>query len=67
MTERLQAPWGAIRKVYTLSGQAVETLEGFFQEDKIFLACPNERHTSDDFILDNEGKYKTLKSSSKIM
>jgi len=56
MTERLQAPWGAIRKVFTLCGHPVETLEDFFKEERIFLACPNDRHVSEDFVLDSDGK-----------
>ncbi|CAL8108268.1 unnamed protein product [Orchesella dallaii] len=55
VTSSLKPDWGAVRHVYTVSGRVVATLEDFFGEDDIFLACPNGRVlTPQDFELDIE-------------
>lgn len=54
ITEVVKLDSGAVRKVYTLSGQQVTTLEQFFENDDIFLAYGTEKSTQEDFELDLE-------------
>ncbi|XP_032673081.1 serine/threonine-protein kinase DCLK1 isoform X2 [Odontomachus brunneus] len=58
ITEAVKLDSGAVRKVYTLSGQQVTSLEQFFQNDDIFVAYGPEKSAQEDFELDfEETKY----------
>lgn len=58
ITEAVKLDSGAVRKVYTLSGQLVNLLEQFFLNDDIFVAYGPEKSTQEDFELDfEETKY----------
>ncbi|VDM54794.1 unnamed protein product [Angiostrongylus costaricensis] len=46
---------GAIRKLFSLGGSAVLTLQDFFREDDVFIAYGNERASADDFFVISEG------------
>ncbi|XP_043683642.1 serine/threonine-protein kinase CG17528 isoform X2 [Vespula pensylvanica] len=54
ITEVVKLDSGAVRKVYTLSGQQVTSLEQFFENDDIFLAYGTEKSNQEDFELDFE-------------
>ncbi|XP_046471949.1 uncharacterized protein [Neodiprion pinetum] len=54
ITEAVKLDSGAVRKVYTLSGVQVTTLEQFFQNEEIFLAYGTDKLTQEDFELDFE-------------
>ncbi|CAL8115243.1 unnamed protein product [Orchesella dallaii] len=54
VTESIKPDWGAVRRVYTLNGAEVATLEDFFGAEDIFLACANDRVNPEDFELDFE-------------
>lgn len=56
LTEVAQLDSGAVRKVYSLSGQPITELSHFFSTDDIFLVCGNERCPSDNFELENDEK-----------
>uniref|UniRef100_A0A158PC94 non-specific serine/threonine protein kinase n=1 Tax=Angiostrongylus cantonensis TaxID=6313 RepID=A0A158PC94_ANGCA len=45
---------GAIRKLFSLGGSAVLTLQDFFREDDVFIAYGNERASADDFFVISE-------------
>ncbi|XP_033176573.1 serine/threonine-protein kinase GD17699 isoform X3 [Bombus impatiens] len=54
ITEAVKLDSGAVRKVYTLSGQQVTSLEQFFENDDIFIAYGPEKSNQEDFELDFE-------------
>nr|XP_034182091.1 probable serine/threonine-protein kinase fhkE [Osmia lignaria]XP_034182092.1 probable serine/threonine-protein kinase fhkE [Osmia lignaria] len=54
ITEAVKLDSGAVRKVYTLSGQQVTCLEQFFENDDIFIAYGSEKSSQEDFELDFE-------------
>ncbi|XP_053979481.1 probable serine/threonine-protein kinase MARK-B [Hylaeus volcanicus] len=54
ITEAVKLDSGAVRKVYTLSGQQIIALEQFFESDDIFLAYGSEKSNQEDFELDFE-------------
>ncbi|XP_024869708.1 serine/threonine-protein kinase GG21441 isoform X2 [Temnothorax curvispinosus] len=54
ITEAVKLDTGAVRKVYTLSGQQVTLLEQFFENDDIFVAYGPEKSVQEDFELDFE-------------
>lgn len=58
ITEAVKLDTGAVRKVYTLSGHHITSLEQFFESDDIFLAYGPEKSVQEDFELDfEETKY----------
>ncbi|KAL6258874.1 hypothetical protein P5V15_010819 [Pogonomyrmex californicus] len=54
ITEAVKLDTGAVRKVYTLSGQQITSLEQFFENDDIFVAYGPEKSVQEDFELDFE-------------
>ncbi|XP_011258228.1 serine/threonine-protein kinase GA29083 isoform X2 [Camponotus floridanus] len=54
ITEAVKLDSGAVRKVYTLSGQHITSLEQFFDNDDIFVAYGPEKSIQEDFELDFE-------------
>ncbi|XP_076303329.1 uncharacterized protein LOC143221738 [Lasioglossum baleicum] len=54
ITDAVKLDSGAVRKVYTLSGQQVNSLEQFFENDDIFVAYGPEKANQEDFELDFE-------------
>ena len=54
ITEVIKLDSGAVRKVYSLSGQQVTLLDQFFDEDKVFIVYGLEKPSSEDFELDFE-------------
>lgn len=54
ITEAVKLDSGAVRKVFTLSGQQISSLEQFFESDDIFLAYGPEKSNQEDFELDFE-------------
>ncbi|XP_071563866.1 serine/threonine-protein kinase zyg-8 isoform X1 [Temnothorax nylanderi] len=54
ITEAVKLDTGAVRKVYTLSGQQVTSLEQFFENDDIFVAYGPEKSVQEDLELDFE-------------
>ncbi|XP_015434223.1 PREDICTED: serine/threonine-protein kinase DCLK1 [Dufourea novaeangliae] len=54
ITDAVKLDSGAVRKVYTLSGQQINSLEQFFEGDDIFVAYGPEKASQEDFELDFE-------------
>nr|XP_031834301.1 probable serine/threonine-protein kinase MARK-A [Nomia melanderi] len=54
ITDAVKLDTGAVRKVYTLSGQQVNSLEQFFDNEDIFVAYGPEKANQEDFELDFE-------------
>ncbi|XP_065566070.1 serine/threonine-protein kinase DCLK1-like isoform X2 [Artemia franciscana] len=51
ITSAIKPDSGAVRKVFSLAGHQVTSLEDFFQEAMIFVAYGNEKHCLEDFDL----------------
>ncbi|CAG2053199.1 unnamed protein product [Timema podura] len=64
ITEAVKLDTGAVRKVFTLTGSQVNTLEEFFGTNDIFFAYGNERYSREDFDLDLE-EYKAIQAHCK--
>lgn len=64
LTDAAQLDSGAVRKVFTLSGQSVSSLEQFFDSEDVFFVYGNERTNQDDFELEFE-ESKTIQSYKK--
>lgn len=54
LTETAQLDSGAVRKVFSRSGQPVSSLEQFFSTEDVFFVYGNERVSQEDFELDFE-------------
>lgn len=54
ITEVIKLDSGAVRKVYSLSGQQITLLQQFFNEEDIFIIYGIEKPCSEDFELDVE-------------
>lgn len=54
LTDAAQLDSGAVRKVFTLSGQHVTSLPQFFDGEDVFFVYGNERFLQDDFELEFE-------------
>lgn len=54
ITEAVKLDSGAVRKVFSLSGQQVTSLDQFFDDEEIFIAYGTEKSSQDDFELDFE-------------
>ncbi|XP_015108506.1 serine/threonine-protein kinase GA29083 [Diachasma alloeum] len=54
ITEVVKLDCGAVRRVYTLSGKLVITLDQFFESEEVFVAYGTEKSTQEDFELDPE-------------
>uniref|UniRef100_A0A3B3BA02 Doublecortin like kinase 2 n=1 Tax=Oryzias melastigma TaxID=30732 RepID=A0A3B3BA02_ORYME len=61
ITDAIKLDSGAVRKLYTLEGKQITSLQDFFGEDDVFIACGPEkfRYAQDDFVLDHSGKMTT--------
>uniref|UniRef100_H2LTW5 Serine/threonine-protein kinase DCLK2 n=1 Tax=Oryzias latipes TaxID=8090 RepID=H2LTW5_ORYLA len=64
ITDAIKLDSGAVRRLYTLEGKQITSLQDFFGEDDVFIACGPEkyRYAQDDFVLDH-GECRVLKSS----
>ncbi|XP_030836791.1 serine/threonine-protein kinase DCLK1 [Strongylocentrotus purpuratus] len=51
ITEAIKLDSGAVRKLYTLDGRQIHSLQGFFKDDDVFIAYGQERFCHDDFEL----------------
>lgn len=54
LTEAARLDSGAVRKVFSLSGQQVTSLPQFFENEDVFFVYGNERFQQDDFELEFE-------------
>ncbi|XP_014215751.1 serine/threonine-protein kinase GD17699-like [Copidosoma floridanum] len=64
ITEVIKLDSGTVKKVYSLSGQQIISLEQFFSKDDIFIIYGNEKLNHEDFELDYE-ESKCVKSFHK--
>lgn len=64
LTDAAQLDSGAVRKVYSLSGQNVTELSQYFQADDVFFVYGNERFNIDDIELEFE-ESKAIQSYKK--
>uniref|UniRef100_A0A669BMI3 Serine/threonine-protein kinase DCLK2 n=1 Tax=Oreochromis niloticus TaxID=8128 RepID=A0A669BMI3_ORENI len=57
ITDAIKLDSGVVKRLYTVDGKAVTSLQDFFGEDDIFIACgPEKFRYQDDFNLDESGK-----------
>ncbi|CAG5097283.1 Similar to GG21441: Serine/threonine-protein kinase GG21441 (Drosophila erecta) [Cotesia congregata] len=54
ITQTVKLDCGVVKRVYTLSGKLVISLEQFFEAEEVFLAYGSEKSTQEDFELDIE-------------
>ncbi|XP_002125182.3 serine/threonine-protein kinase DCLK2 isoform X1 [Ciona intestinalis] len=58
VTKAIKLDTGAVRKVYTLQGKQVQSLQDFFGNEDIFIAYGHEKLSQDDFDIDaDEAKF----------
>ncbi|XP_047433841.1 serine/threonine-protein kinase DCLK2 isoform X2 [Mugil cephalus] len=64
ITDAIKLDSGAVRRLYTLEGKQITSLQDFFGDDDVFIACGPEkyRYAQDDFVLDHS-ECRVLKSS----
>ncbi|XP_029027955.1 serine/threonine-protein kinase DCLK1-like isoform X3 [Betta splendens] len=64
ITDAVKLDSGVVKRLYTIDGKMVTSLQDFFGEDDIFFACgPEKFRYQDDFNLD-ESECRVSKSSS---
>lgn len=67
LTSIVKLDSGAIRKLFTLSGRPVLTLEDFFRDDDVFVAYGgNEKMAADDLLVASEEHKCVASGASKI-
>ncbi|XP_051158619.1 serine/threonine-protein kinase GA29083 isoform X1 [Leptopilina boulardi] len=54
ITNAVKLDSGAVRKVYSLSGQQINSLDQYFDDEEIFIAYGTEKASQEDFELDFE-------------
>nr|CAB3236361.1 serine/threonine-protein kinase DCLK2 [Phallusia mammillata] len=54
VTKAIKLDTGAVRKIYTIQGKQVLSLQDFFSDDDIFIAYGHERLSHDDFAIDTD-------------
>ncbi|KAF5276882.1 hypothetical protein FQA39_LY06433 [Lamprigera yunnana] len=64
LTEAAQLDSGAVRKAFSLSGQPINSLHQFFNDEDVFFVYGNERFSPDDFELEFE-ESKAIQSYKK--
>uniref|UniRef100_A0A8C6U016 non-specific serine/threonine protein kinase n=1 Tax=Neogobius melanostomus TaxID=47308 RepID=A0A8C6U016_9GOBI len=64
ITDAIKLDSGAVKRLYTLEGKQITSLQDFFADDDVFIACGPEkfRYAQDDFVLDNS-ECRGLKTS----
>ncbi|XP_065121308.1 serine/threonine-protein kinase DCLK2 isoform X4 [Paramisgurnus dabryanus] len=64
ITDAIKLDSGAVKKLYTLEGKQITSLQDFFGDDDVFIACGPEKHryAQDDFVLDHS-ECRVLKTS----
>uniref|UniRef100_A0A3Q4FY62 non-specific serine/threonine protein kinase n=1 Tax=Neolamprologus brichardi TaxID=32507 RepID=A0A3Q4FY62_NEOBR len=64
ITDAIKLDSGVVKRLYTVDGKAVTSLQDFFGDDDIFIACgPEKFRYQDDFNLD-ETECRVTKSAS---
>ncbi|XP_017271823.1 serine/threonine-protein kinase DCLK1 isoform X2 [Kryptolebias marmoratus] len=64
ITDAIKLDSGVVKRIYTVDGKMVTSLQDFFGDDDIFIACgPEKFRYRDDFSLD-ESECRVAKSSS---
>uniref|UniRef100_A0A8C7FXD7 Serine/threonine-protein kinase DCLK2 n=1 Tax=Oncorhynchus kisutch TaxID=8019 RepID=A0A8C7FXD7_ONCKI len=58
ITEAIKLDSGAVKRLYTLDGKQVTSLQDFFGDDDVFMACGLEkfRYAQDDYAITHSGK-----------
>ncbi|XP_075890295.1 serine/threonine-protein kinase DCLK2-like [Nelusetta ayraudi] len=58
ITEAIKLDSGAVKRLYTLDGKQLTSLQDFFGDDDVFMACGPEkfRYAQDDFVLTHSSK-----------
>ncbi|KAM3622666.1 uncharacterized protein V6R79_001779 [Siganus canaliculatus] len=64
ITAAIKLDTGAVRRLFTLEGRQISSLQDFFGDDDVFVACGPEkyRYAQDDFVLDHS-ECRVLKPS----
>ncbi|XP_028275059.1 serine/threonine-protein kinase DCLK1b isoform X1 [Parambassis ranga] len=64
ITDAIKLDSGVVKRLYTVDGKMISSLQDFFGEDDIFIACgPEKFRYQDDFNLD-ESECRVAKSAS---
>uniref|UniRef100_A0A669DGX4 Serine/threonine-protein kinase DCLK2 n=1 Tax=Oreochromis niloticus TaxID=8128 RepID=A0A669DGX4_ORENI len=67
ITDAIKLDSGVVKRLYTVDGKAVTSLQDFFGEDDIFIACgPEKFRYQDDFNLDESGKCSYEASTNSL-
>ncbi|XP_031428912.1 serine/threonine-protein kinase DCLK1-like isoform X2 [Clupea harengus] len=64
ITEAIKLDSGVVKRLYTVDGKMLTSLQDFFGDDDIFIACgPEKFRYQDDFLLD-DSECRVVKSTS---
>uniref|UniRef100_A0A673LRT5 Doublecortin domain-containing protein n=1 Tax=Sinocyclocheilus rhinocerous TaxID=307959 RepID=A0A673LRT5_9TELE len=64
ITEAIKLDSGVVKRLYTLDGKQLTSLQDFFGDDDVFIACGLEkfRYAQDDAAIGHAGKGKSMQS-----
>ncbi|XP_056299332.1 serine/threonine-protein kinase DCLK2-like [Pseudoliparis swirei] len=68
ITDAIKLDSGAVKRLYTLDGRQLTSLQDFFGEDDVFMACGPEkfRYAQDDFVLTQSSKTPAFVNECKV-
>nr|XP_040037868.1 LOW QUALITY PROTEIN: serine/threonine-protein kinase DCLK2-like [Gasterosteus aculeatus aculeatus] len=68
ITAAIKLDSGAVKRLYTLDGKQLTSLQDFFGDDDVFMACGPEkfRYAQDDFVLTQSSKSPAFVSECRV-
>ncbi|XP_048840383.1 serine/threonine-protein kinase DCLK1a isoform X1 [Brienomyrus brachyistius] len=64
ITDAIKLDSGVVKKLYTVDGKQVTSLQDFFSDDDIFIACGAEKYRYQDDLMLDDSECRIVKSTS---